>query len=138
MLFQTKQEAQDYAETQQLRDWIHQKFNWAVINRYTLAQLRAVKRILEWEGEPEKRIYAKTTMKAMPGSCTECRLGERYGCVGDVKCRILKKYFTGNVEPPYKERPDECPLLEIPSEFPGQCTSIVERDSLRAEMEKAP
>lgn len=57
-------------------------------------------------------IYAKTNMDAMPGSCTECKCGDRYGCVGDVKCRILQKYFTGNVEPPYKERPDECPLVE--------------------------
>lgn len=57
-------------------------------------------------------IYVKTKMEAMPGSCTECKYGDQYGCVGDVKCRILREYFTGNVEPPYKERPDECPLVE--------------------------
>lgn len=49
----------------------------------------------------------------MPGSCTECFLGERYGYVGDVKCLALREYFTGNVRPPYKERPDECPLIEL-------------------------
>lgn len=58
-------------------------------------------------------IYAKTSMGTMPGSCTECKLGERYGCVGDVKCRVLNDYFTGNVEPPYKERPEACPLREM-------------------------
>lgn len=49
----------------------------------------------------------------IPGSCTECFLGERYGYVGDVKCLALREYFTGNVRPPYKERPDECPLIEL-------------------------
>ncbi len=58
-------------------------------------------------------IYAKTEMEAMPGSCAECKLGTRYGLVGDVECRILRAYFTGNVKPPHKERPDECPLLEM-------------------------
>ena len=57
-------------------------------------------------------IYAKTTMKHMPGSCNECQFGRRYGLVGDVECRILREYFTGNVKPPYKERPNECPLTE--------------------------
>lgn len=61
----------------------------------------------------EKRIYAKTRMQAMPGSCNKCEFGERYGCVGDVKCRILREYFTGNIEPPYKDRPNECPLVDL-------------------------
>lgn len=65
-------------------------------------------------------IYAKTPMGTMPGSCTECKFGERYGYVGDVKCRVLNDYFTGNVKPPYKERPDACPLREMddPAEPP--------------------
>ncbi len=67
------------------------------------------------EREVENRLYAKTTREAMPGSCTTCEFGERYGCVGDVKCRILREYFMGNTEPPYKERPDECPLEELPA-----------------------
>ena len=61
----------------------------------------------------ERRIYAKTRMQTMPGSCNKCEFGERYGCVGDVKCRILREYFTGNIEPPYKDRPDECPLVDL-------------------------
>lgn len=58
-------------------------------------------------------IYAKIPIKEMPNSCTECPMGKRYGHVGDVFCNVLKDYFTGNVRPPYKERPDECPLIEI-------------------------
>lgn len=58
-------------------------------------------------------VYAKTKMNTLPSSCTECPLGERYGMVGDVKCLVLGEYFTGNVVPPYKERPDECPLVEV-------------------------
>lgn len=57
-------------------------------------------------------LFAKMNMEKMPGSCTECKMGRKYGCVGDVYCQVLSKYFTGNVEPPYKERPDECPLVE--------------------------
>ncbi len=83
------------------------------MDRYTLDQLRAVKKILEQKQERKNRIYAKTAMKTMPGSCRECKFGERYGLIGDTKCRILREYFTGNAEPPFKERPDECPLLEM-------------------------
>lgn len=61
-------------------------------------------------------IVAKMDMEELPNSCTECKMGVRYGCVGDVKCGILNEYFTGNVKPPYKERPDECPLIEITQE----------------------
>ena len=68
------------------------------------------------EREPEQRVYVRTAMEAMPGSCTECEFGRKYGCVGDVECRILREYFTGNVEPQYKERPDECPLVELEME----------------------
>lgn len=50
----------------------------------------------------------------MPGSCAECFLGKRYGCVGDVECKVLGEYFTGNVRPPHKERPDRCPLMVLP------------------------
>ena len=60
----------------------------------------------------EIKLYLKAA--DIPRSCNECFLGERYGCVGDVKCKALDEYFTGNVKPPYKERPDECPLAELP------------------------
>lgn len=58
-------------------------------------------------------ITAKTTLKEIPHSCAECAYGRKYGLVGDVYCRILSEYFTGNTKPPHKERPDECPLMEI-------------------------
>ena len=52
----------------------------------------------------------KTKLKQLPFSCTECLHRDKYGCVGDVYCKFLQDYFTGNVAPPYKERPDVCPL----------------------------
>jgi hypothetical protein len=59
---------------------------------------------------------AKIPMKATlqidtPKSCAECKLGEKYGAVGDVRCFVLGEYFTGNIKPPHKERPDTCPLV---------------------------
>lgn len=62
-------------------------------------------------------VFAKTTMGKIPDSCTECKLGRRYGCVGDVYCRIMDEYFTGNVKPPYKDRPDSCPLVEMEVDY---------------------
>lgn len=62
----------------------------------------------------KKNMKLYTDAGDMPRSCTECFFGKRYGCVGDVECKILGEYFTGNVTPPYKERPDKCPLTEIP------------------------
>lgn len=46
----------------------------------------------------------------LPNSCEECLLSKPYGLVGDRFCTLCEEYFTGNTEPPYKERPDECPL----------------------------
>lgn len=113
LLFLTTEAVDEYNELNSLQSWVQEATNWMKVKEYTLAQLRAVKQILEREREPEKRVYARTTMGTMPGSCTECAFGRRYGFVGDVECRILREYFTGNVEPPYKERPDKCPLLEM-------------------------
>lgn len=113
LLFLTTKAVDEYNELKDLRSWVQEATNWLKVKDYTLTQLREVKRILEREGELRKHVFARTTMGTMPRSCTECKLGERYGCVGDVKCRILREYFTGNVEPPYKERPDDCPLLEM-------------------------
>lgn len=62
-------------------------------------------------------IYSKTNMANMPGSCAECKLGNKSGRVGDIKCRALERYFTGNLKPPHKERPDECPLIELSNNF---------------------
>lgn len=113
LLFTSSEAVDEHCAREWLKTWVRTATGWDKIDRYTLAQLRAVKEILEREVEPGKRVYAKTTMEAMPGSCNECAFGRRYGCVGDVECRILGEYFTGNVRPPYKERPDECPLLEM-------------------------
>ena len=55
-------------------------------------------------------VLPEELINEIPKSCSVCPLGEKYGCVGDVKCRILGQYFTGNTEPPWKDRPDECPL----------------------------
>ena len=60
-------------------------------------------------------IYCKTKMKEMPQSCPLCQYGKKYGAVGDVECKKLAEYFTNNPMPPYKDRPDECPLIEVPS-----------------------
>ncbi len=61
----------------------------------------------------EKAVFIKTPLTATPGSCAECIYGENYGCVGETKCRVLGEYFTGNVKPPHKDRPDECPIIEV-------------------------
>lgn len=58
------------------------------------------------------KLYLEAT--DIPESCAECFLGKRYGFVGDVECKVLNEYFTGNVRPPHKERPDECPLVALP------------------------
>lgn len=60
-----------------------------------------------------KKVTLYIRAEDMPGSCAECFLGKRYGCVGDVECKALNEYFTNNVRPPYKERPDECPLIAL-------------------------
>lgn len=66
---------------------------------------------IEVEPEEQRTILAKLPLKEMPTSCATCGMGRRYGCVGDVYCRLLDEYFTGNTRPPHKERPDECPLF---------------------------
>lgn len=66
-----------------------------------------------------------TAMDKLPGGCEECEMGDRYGCVGDVYCRILNDYFTGNVTPPCKERPDKCPLMEVPHKSSSLPLSLI-------------
>lgn len=66
-------------------------------------------------------IYIKTNMKEMPNTCIECDYSKRYGCVGDVYCKALDDYFTNNAEPPYKEKPDKCPLVKSGA-VPGTMT----------------
>ncbi len=57
-------------------------------------------------------VLLRTKMDKMPDSCRKCEYGKVYGCVGDVHCMTLNEYFTNNTKPPYKERPDECPLFD--------------------------
>lgn len=66
-------------------------------------------------------VFIKTKMDKVPNTCIKCDYAERYGCVGDVYCIVLKDYFTNNTKPPYKERPDDCPLIES-GEVPGILT----------------
>ncbi len=61
-------------------------------------------------------IVVKTDLKEIPFCCAECKYGKKYGLVGDTFCKILEEYFTGNVKPPHKERPDECPLVLLDTE----------------------
>lgn len=58
-------------------------------------------------------IVIKTELKEIPFSCEECPYSKPYGLVGERFCKVLCEYFTGNIEPPYKERPDECPLSSV-------------------------
>ena len=70
---------------------------------------------VRWQESIERRdrmILVKTGVDKMPSSCVECKYGERYGCVGDMKCQVLNEYFTNNTKPPYNERSDECPLVD--------------------------
>lgn len=55
-------------------------------------------------------IVIMTELKELPFSCADCPYSKRYGLVGERFCKVLREYFTGNVEPPHKERPNECPL----------------------------
>ena len=58
-------------------------------------------------------IVAKTNLTEIPQSCEICPYSKPYGFIGDRFCKIKGDYFTGNIKPPYKERPDECPLIKI-------------------------
>ncbi len=62
-------------------------------------------------------IIFKTELEELPPCCELCPYSKPYGLVGDRFCKITKAYFTGNVKPPYKERPDECPLTELPKKY---------------------
>lgn len=59
-------------------------------------------------------IIFKTDLEEIPPCCELCPYSKPYGLVGDRFCKITKAYFTGNVKPPYKEKPDECPLKPLP------------------------
>lgn len=46
-LFPSEQAFNEYKEREELKDWVRRMAGWDKINRYTLVQLRAVKKILE-------------------------------------------------------------------------------------------
>lgn len=59
------------------------------------------------------KVIIKTNMETMPKDCVDCLCGERYGAVGEVKCRVLPAmrdydcYFIG------PGRPEKCPLQMV-------------------------
>ena len=73
-------------------------------------------------------LKAKISLGLRYECCETCKHSSSYGCVGDRYCRILGEYFTGNVKPPYKTAPDDCPMTVCE-------TAIKERDRLQAENE---
>lgn len=88
-------------------DWV--RAIWAKVHPQALSELTS---------EQPLAVCVPTDMETMPRGCQECKLGKPYGCVGETYCKVLDDYFTGN--PPYlqipcKERPDECPLVEMRS-----------------------
>lgn len=50
LLFRSEEELTDYIETIMLRAWIKSNTEWSRLERYSLEQLREVKRILEAKG----------------------------------------------------------------------------------------
>lgn len=55
MLFPSSIEAAEYLEREDLKRWVQQAAGWDKIGRYTLEQLRAVRRILEGGQDDLKR-----------------------------------------------------------------------------------
>ena len=49
LLFPSREAVDDYIEREELKTWVRTAAGWEKIERYTLAQLRAVKKILEEE-----------------------------------------------------------------------------------------
>ena len=49
LLFQTAKDVDEYYELNDLRRWVQDATNWMKVKDYTIAQLRAVKKILEEE-----------------------------------------------------------------------------------------
>lgn len=52
LLFATTEAVDEYNELNDLRSWVQEATNWMKVKEYTLAQLRAVKKILEGGEEP--------------------------------------------------------------------------------------
>jgi len=52
MLFPSREAVDEYIEREELKTWVRTAAGWDKIDRYTLAQLRAVKTILEAGEQP--------------------------------------------------------------------------------------
>lgn len=102
-------------------DWVRAK--WAEVYPQALSELK---------DERSLTVCVPTDMEVMPRGCQECKLGKPYGCVGDTYCKVLGDYFAGNphnLNLPCKERPDECPLVELHS---GDSVTISARTEMRS------
>ena len=53
LLFQTTEAVDEYNELNDLRSWVQEATNWTKGKDYTIAQLRAVKKILDGPGDAE-------------------------------------------------------------------------------------
>lgn len=53
LLFPSSESVDEYREREELKAWVRTAAGWEKIDRYTLAQLRAVKKILEEESDHE-------------------------------------------------------------------------------------
>ena len=69
-----------------------------------------------------------TKIAEVPKSCEQCKHSQRYGAVGDRYCRILGEYFSGDINPPYREVPDECPIVIYNSKLENQSREIAGDD----------
>lgn len=54
LLFPSREAVDDYIEREELKTWVRTAAGWEKIDRYTLAQLRAVKKILEGDDNEQK------------------------------------------------------------------------------------
>ena len=53
LLFPSREAVDDYIEREELKTWVRTAAGWEKIDRYTLNQLRAVKKVLEEEPDHE-------------------------------------------------------------------------------------
>lgn len=56
LLFATREEYEEQKELESLRSWLRKATDWSEINKYTLEQLRSVKKVLSERSFDEDRI----------------------------------------------------------------------------------
>ncbi len=57
-------------------------------------------------------IVAKSKMKDLPKTCSECSFCKTFGFVGAIYCKVLDSYFSVNSYLTQDQRPGACPLVE--------------------------